>query len=175
MKYQMMDDVSIETYKCVLSLPDVSRHYQKTILKNLIDYYYDNYEGETLEKYLLQLDIQLLGHSERSHIIEYFIQRGLFDKAYEAIREYGYEGIQDKRIMRLCSRVIREKNFAKEELLVELAYFAFSNGKYDETILQYLIMFYAGTTEQLYAIWKAAGGASALLDIVYGESCGRGL
>ena len=36
----------------------------------------------------------------------------------EAIREYGYEGIQDKRIMRLCSRVIREKNFAKEELLV---------------------------------------------------------
>ncbi|MEE0817314.1 MAG: DUF5717 family protein [Coprococcus catus] len=157
LKYQMMDDVSIETYKCVLSLPDVSRHYQKTILKNLIDYYYDNYEGETLEKYLLQLDIQLLGHSERSHIIEYFIQRGLFDKAYEAIREYGYEGIQDKRIMRLCSRVIREKNFAKDELLVELAYFAFSNGKYDETILQYLIMFYAGTTEQLYAIWKAAG------------------
>lgn len=156
LKYQMMDDVSIETYKCVLKLQDVSRHYQKTILKNLIDYYYDNYEGETLEKYLLQLDIHLLGHSERSHIIEYFIQRGLFDKAYAAIREYGYEDIQDKRIMRLCSKVIREKDFEKDDLLVELAYFAFSNGKYDETILQYLILFYAGTTEQLYAVWKAA-------------------
>ena len=156
LKYQMMDDVSIETYKCVLKLQDVSRHYQKTILKNLIDYYYDNYEGETLEKYLLQLDIHLLGHSERSHIIEYFIQRGLFDKAYEAIREYGYEGIQDKRVMRLCSRVIREKDFEKDDLLVELSYFAFSNGKYDETTLQYLILFYAGTTEGLYAIWKAA-------------------
>lgn len=68
---------------------------------------------------------------------------------------------------------------------MELAYFAFSNGKYDETILQYLIMFYAGTTEQLYAIWKAAGDFEVpaeqleerLLceDIVYGESCGRGL
>ena len=34
--------------------------------------------------------------------------------------------------------------------------FAFSNGKYDETILQYLILFYAGTTERLYAVWKAA-------------------
>ena len=157
LKYQMMDDVSIETYKCVLKLQDVSRHYQKTILKNLIDYYYDNYEGETLEKYLLQLDIHLLGHSERSHIIEYFIQRGLFDKAYEAIREYGYEEIQDKRVMRLCSRVIREKDFEKDDLLVELSYFAFSNGKYDETTLQYLILFYAGTTEGLYAIWKAAG------------------
>lgn len=156
LKYQMMDEVSIDTYKCVLRFSDVSRHYQKTILKNLIDYYYDNYEGETLEKYLLQLDIHLLGHSERSHIIEYFIQRGLFDKAYDAIREYGYEGIQDKRIMRLCSRVIREKDFEKDDLLVELAYFAFSNGKYDETILEYLIRFYAGTTERLYAIWKAA-------------------
>lgn len=156
LKYQMMDEVSIETYKSVLRLQDVSRHYQKTILKNLIDYYYDNYEGETLEKYLLQLDIQLLGHSERSHIIEYFIQRGLFEKAYEAIQTYGYEGIQDKRIMRLCSRVIREKDYEKDDLLIELAYFAFSNGKYDETILEYLIRFYAGTTERLYAIWKAA-------------------
>ena len=78
-------------------------------------------------------------------------------KAYEAIREYGYEGIQDKRVMRLCSRVIREKDFEKDDLLVELSYFAFSNGKYDETTLQYLILFYAGTTEGLYAIWKAAG------------------
>ena len=59
--------------------------------------------------------------------------------------------------MRLCSRVIREKDFEKDDLLVELSYFAFSNGKYDETTLQYLILFYAGTTEGLYAIWKAAG------------------
>lgn len=156
LKYQMMDDTSLEVYKRTLRVKDVSRHYQKTILKNLIDYYYDNYEGETLEKYLLQIDIQLLGHAERSHIIEYFIQRGLFDKAYKAIMVYGYEGIQDKRIMRLCSRIIRENNFEKDELLVELAYLAFSKGKYDEVILQYLIKFYAGTTKNLYAIWKAA-------------------
>ncbi|MGN0204677.1 MAG: DUF5717 family protein [Coprococcus sp.] len=156
LKYQMMDDVSIETYKRVLRLKEVSRHYQKTILKNLIDFYYDNYEGETLEKYLLQIDICLLGHTERSHIIEYFIQRGLFDKAYKAITVYGYEGIQDKRIMRLCSRIIRENNFEKDDLLVEMAYFAFSRGKYDESILQYLIRFYTGTTSNLYAIWKAA-------------------
>ena len=156
LKYQMMDDVSIETYKRVLRLDDVSRHYQKTILKNLIDFYYDNYEGETLEKYLLQIDIRLLGHAESSHIIEYFIQRGLFDKAYRDITEYGYEGIQDKRIMRLCSRIIRENDFEKDDLLVELAYLAFSKGKYDETILQYLIRYYMGTTENLYIIWKAA-------------------
>ena len=31
LKYQMMDDVSIETYKCVLKLQDVSRHYWRSI------------------------------------------------------------------------------------------------------------------------------------------------
>lgn len=156
LKYQMMDDVSVDVYKRTLKLQDVSRHYQKTILKNLIDYYYDNYEGETLEKYLLQIDIRLLGHAERCHIIEYFIQRGLYEKAYSAMMVYGYEGIQDKRIMRLCSRIIREKNYEKDDMLVELAYLAFSRGKYDEAILQYLIKFYSGTTKNLYAIWKAA-------------------
>lgn len=156
LKYQMMDDTSIDIYKRSLDVANVSSHYKKTILKNLIDYYYDNYEGETLEKYLLQIDIQMLGHAERSHIIEYFIQRGLFEKAYRAITIYGYEGIQDKRIMRLASRIIRGNNFEKDDMLVELAYLAFSRGKYDETILQYLIRYYAGTTENLYHIWKAA-------------------
>ncbi len=156
LKYQMMDDASVEVYKRVLKLEGVNRHYQKTILKNLIDYYYDSYEGETLEKYLLQLDIRLLGHAERSHIIEYFIQRGLYTKAYQAIMTYGYEGIQDKRIMRLSSRIIRENKYEQDALLTELAYHAFSGGKYDEAVLKYLVLHYNGSTGQLYQIWRAA-------------------
>ncbi len=156
MKYQMMDDTSIEVYKNALKLDKVSRRYKKTILRNLIDYYYDSYEGETLEKYLLQIDIQLLDHEERCRIIEYFIQRGLYEKARDAIVRYGFEGIQDKRIMRLCSRLIRESFYEEDELLTEMAYRAFSEGKYDEATLAYLVRYYTGPTGQMYRIWQAA-------------------
>ena len=156
LKYQMMDDTSIDVYKQTLKLDFVSRHYQKTILKNLIDYYYDNYEGETLEKYLLQIDIHLLGAAERAHIIEYFIQRGLFEKAYRAVNEYGYENIQVKRIMRLASRTIRAHNYEEQDFLTEMAYSAFAGGRYDEVTLEYLVRYYHGPVENLYAVWKAA-------------------
>ena len=156
LKYQMSDDTSIDVYKQTLGLGFVSRHYQKTVLKNLIDYYYDNYEGETLEKYLLQIDIRLLGAVERAHIIEYFIQRGLYEKAYRAVNEYGYENIQVKRIMRLASRTIRARNYEEQDFLTEMTYSAFASGRYDEVMLEYLVRYYNGPVENLYAVWKAA-------------------
>ncbi len=156
LKYQMSDETSIDVYKQTLGLDFVSRHYQKTVLKNLIDYYYDNYEGETLEKYLLQIDIRLLGPTERAHIIEYFIQRGLYEKAYRAVNEYGYENIQVKRIMRLASRTIRAENYEEQDFLTEMTYSAFANGRYDEVMLEYLVRYYNGPVSNLYAIWKAA-------------------
>ena len=156
LKYQLMDDESVEVYKSVLKLEHVSKQYQKTVLRNLIDYYYDNYEGETLEKYLLQIDINLLGNEERGHIIEYFIQRGLYERAYNAIRVYGDEGVQDKHILRLSSRLIREKGYARDPMMIALAYSAFEHGKYDEVTLKYLILFYEGPTKDLYKLWMAA-------------------
>ncbi len=156
LKYQLMDDDSIEVYKNVLKLGHVSLQYQKTVLRNLIDYYYDNYEGETLEKYLLQIDIRLLGNEERGHIIAYYIQRGLYERAYEAMETYGYDGIQDKWILKLASRMIREHSFAQDRMLTDLSYLAFEHGKYDEATLRYLIRFYQGPTANLYKLWKAA-------------------
>lgn len=156
MKYQKMDEASIDIYKRTLKLPNIRKEYQKNVLKNLIDFYYDNYEGETLEKYLLRLDIQLMDTAERGRIIEYYIQRGLYEKALEAIKIYGYENIQDKKLMRLCSRIIRSTDFSQDSLMTEMAYYTFSCGKYDDVILEYLIKYYLGTTKDLYAIWKAA-------------------
>lgn len=156
MKYQKMDEASIDIYKRTLKLPNIRNEYQKNVLKNLIDFYYDNYEGETLEKYLLRLDIRLMDTAERGRIIEYYIQRGLYEKALEAIKIYGYENIQDKKLMRLCSRLIRSTDFSQNSLITEMSYYAFSCGKYDDIILEYLIKYYLGTTKDLFAIWKAA-------------------
>ena len=156
MKYQKMDEASIDIYKRTLRLPNIRSAYQKNVLKNLIDFYYDNYEGETLEKYLLRLDISLMDTAERARIIEYYIQRGLYEKALDAIKIYGYENIQDKKLMRLCSRLIRSTDYSQNSLITQMSYYAFSCGKYDDVILEYLIKYYLGTTKDLYAIWRAA-------------------
>ena len=158
LKYQMIDDTSIEIFKRTLKLHSICDEYRKNILKNLIDIYYESYEGETLEKYLIRLDIHLLGSEERGSIIEYYIQRGFYERAFEAISEYGYENIRDKRLMRLTSRMIRKRNYAEDDLLLEMAFYTFRAGKYDEMILEYLNRYYLGTTKDYIDIWQAAIG-----------------
>ena len=156
LRYQMVDDISIDIYKRTLKLRSIRDEYRKNILKNLIDIYYENYEGETLEKYLLRLDIRLLGSNERGSIIEYYIQRGFVERAFQAISEYGYDNIQDKRLMRLCSRMIRKTDFGENALLLEMSFHTFKAGKYDEVILQYLDKYYLGTTEEYLELWRAS-------------------
>ena len=158
LKYQLIDDTSVEIFKRTLKIGLIRDEYRKNILKNLIDIYYENYEGETLEKYLLRLDIHLLGNAERGSIIEYYIQRGFYDKAYEAISTYGYEGIRDKRLLRLISRIIRRRDFEEDALLLELAFHIFKAGKYDEVILEYLNRYYLGSTKDYMDIFSAANG-----------------
>ena len=62
----------------------------------------------------------------------------------------------EKKLMRLCSKMIRDKGMFENKLLIEMSYYAFSCGKYDDITLEYLIKFYLGTTKDLYNIWKAA-------------------
>ena len=104
------------------------------------------------------MDIHLLGSEERGSIIEYYIQRVFMKKALEAISEYGYENIRDKRLMRLTSRMIRKRNYEEDGLLLEMAFYTFKAGKYDESILEYLNRYYLGTTKDYMDIWKAAVG-----------------
>lgn len=158
LKYQLIDDTSVDIFKRTLKISLIRNEYRENILKNLIDIYYENYEGETLEKYLIRLDINLLGNEERGSIIEYYIQRGFMEEAFDAISRYGYEGIRDKRLMRLTSRMIRKRAFEEDELLLEMAFYTFQEGKYDENILEYLNRYYFGSTRDYMEIWKAAAG-----------------
>ena len=157
LKYQMVDDNSVEVFKRTLRISSIRDEYRRNILKNLIDIFYENYEGETLEKYMVRLDIHLLGEEERANIIDYYIQRGFYNRAFDAIGIYGYEGIENKRLMRLTSRMIRKEAYKEEALLLEMAFYVFREGTYDEVILDYLNRYYIGTTEDYMDIWQAAG------------------
>lgn len=156
-KYQRSDPGSIDIYQRILKLEDIRVGYRKNVVKNLLDFYYDTYEGETLEKHLMRLDIDLMGETQRNDMIEYYIQRGLFEKAVKAVKMYGYRGIKDERLMRLASRWLRSNGLVEESLMTQVCCYVFRHGKYDQAILEYLVSYYNGPTARLYEIWKAAG------------------
>ena len=126
------------------------------IRNDLIRFYYDNDFSRQLTEYLTELDPSALSRNERNEILEIMVLSGLYEKALDWVKTYGTYGVDAKVIMRLCGRMIDRDQYPAVQPEIEIAYYAFSNGKYDEQLLNYLVKYFEGTLKEMRTIWKAA-------------------
>ena len=53
----------------------------------------------------------------------------------------------------------------QNDMLLALCRYVFFEGRYDEDVVQYLISFFNGTTQEMYRVWQAA---EELIDLLRG-------
>ena len=91
------DIITIRRYaKKTLKLRD---YYDKLNMTALINYYYEHAEGEYLD--------EILSDSGVSDRTEMYIIRGMYDKALEDIRIYGFDNVSTARLNRFCNDMIK--------------------------------------------------------------------
>jgi hypothetical protein len=112
-----------------------------------------------LEEYLGQLDLHSVAPADRAKFLEYMVIRAFYDKVVDALECYGYGKIAVNRLVKLCSGwMAAEKSDNRNEFILDLCHYVFRKGKFDETVLQYLIRYYYGPTSEMFSIWQAAKG-----------------
>ncbi len=154
-----LNDQAIRLRKKVLTLKGISERTRMECLITLIDYYYENYDEVLLEDYLLQADLKILNSSDRNKVVEYIVIRMLYQKAFQTLEGYGFEGIAINRLLKLCSGyIIMQEEDLREEFLTDLCHYIFRHGKFDEAILTYLLRNFNGTTGEMYQLWQSAVG-----------------
>ncbi|TAH74949.1 MAG: hypothetical protein EWM47_00775 [Anaerolineaceae bacterium] len=154
---RVVSEDAIELRKHILKIQNLNESYYVDCLLTLIEYYYEYYDANLLELYLLKLDLSKVKESQRIKYLEYMVIRGYYDKALEALGSFGTEGISIHRLLKLCSGWITYSGLdKKEDLLLSLCYYIYSRGKYDETILNYLVKYYQGSTADMLALWQSA-------------------
>ncbi|SFC60311.1 DUF5717 family protein [Butyrivibrio sp. YAB3001] len=151
-----MDNVG--RYRDLAASELVREKCRKEIRNNLIRFYYDNDFTRLLTEYLMDVNPSELSGKERNEILELIVMAGLYDKALDWVKTYGTYGIDPKTILRLCSRMIDRKQYPTSDDEIEIAFYAFSNGKYDEQLLSYLVWNFNGTLKEMRNVWKAAEG-----------------
>ena len=149
-----MDNVG--RYRDLAASEVVRKKCRDEIRNNLIRFYYDNDFTRQLTEYLMDIDPSTLGRTERNEILEIMVMTGLYDRALEWVKTYGTYGVYPKTIMRLCGRLIDRNQYPASQPEIEIAYYAFSNGKYDEQLLNYLTKYFEGTLKEMRTVWKAA-------------------
>lgn len=154
---RILNESSIEIRKKVLQIEGLSKKYATYCIQTLIDYYYENYNDQLLESYLNQIELEQLKPEDRTKYIEYLLMRTIYTKALEAMKIYGYEEIQINRLVSLCSAwIITSESETDRACIVNLCYYVFTHGKYDEAILGLLIKNYTGSTREMFLLWQVA-------------------
>lgn len=74
----------------------------------------------------------------------------------ELVRQVNYENFGDDELFTLCSKTIRETNYAGDDFLTYLCFELFKKGQYDKITLTYLTNFYCGATSQMKRLWREA-------------------
>ena len=149
-----MDNVG--RYRDLAASDLVRKKCRNEIRNNLVRFYYDNDFTRQLTEYLVDIEPSSLNGKERNEILELMVMSGLYEKALEWLRFYGTYQVDPKTVLRLCGRMIDRDQYPAAHPEIEIAYYAFSNGKYDDQLLVYLVRYYEGTLKEMRGIWKAA-------------------
>ena len=151
-----IDMENVGRYRDLAESELVRAKYRNDIRSNLIKFYYDNDFTRQLTEYLVNVDPLNITSTERNELLELMVMAGLYEKALEWVKAYGTHSIDAKILMRMCGRMLDRGIYENGEQEVEIAYCAFSQSKYDEQILAYLVENFNGTIKEMRDVWKAA-------------------
>ena len=153
-----MNGEDLEYFCKIADSPSYSDDYRNEVRKQLLDYYAEHVQGEDLDHYLQAMDYRKYITVDRPKLLEVLISRRMFRQAMALVEEYGYEGLDPGSLLKLTSRMILKADMAEDDELSALASEVYRQGKYDEVILHYLMLYRFGPIEELLSIWKSAKG-----------------
>ena len=78
------------------------------------------------------------------------------EPTFENLQIKGIEFFEEQEFFRLCSRRIREDNYAEDEFLTYLCFELFRRQQYDKVTLMYLANYFCGATADMEALWKVS-------------------
>lgn len=137
-----------------------SEEYRQRVRKRLLLYYEEHMEQDNLRDSLTEMDFHGFAKVNKSLLITILVKQGMYVGAYDLLCEYGYEDIDAKVLLRLCSRMALNLEFEYEEELLLLAHYIFCQGTYDEVVLGYLARYFEGPVKEMVDVWERAMGFS---------------
>ncbi len=154
LKYHDTPEEGIGVFKNILSLPKVRNKYKQELISNIVDYSFEKLHNEELDDYLKEADLSEMDQDTKKKVIELCINRGLYEKAYDSLSHYGYEGISPRLLGRLCTRIILLKNHEYDPVLLDLVRANYERHIYNDEILDYLDRYEQTRVHNLIRLWQ---------------------
>ncbi len=137
---------------------DYRLYFAKAIMQDTVEYYYENYDNEIIDEYLVLFNKSKMNSFTRKKVIELMIIRGMYDEAFSLFLKYGNENVDPGKIVKFCTRSFDKNGMEFDPIYLDLCAYAYRNGKYNELVLKYLSMHYYGLTKEMINLWESSIG-----------------
>ncbi len=146
--------VEVNAARDIVNCPEISYDYKQQAYLNIIEYYHENLDADVLIKYLGKFDIEYLNHANARTIIAYLVDMNMFDKAFQAVKLYGFDEIDTEELYRLADYGVEDSNGFLNEDLLAICVHLYKMGKVNERILVYIMNHFKGDLDELANLFK---------------------
>ncbi len=140
----------------IINCDEISDDYKQSACLEIIEYYHENLDTDVLVKYLRRLDIGYLTHANARTIITYLIDMNLFDKAFQAVKLYGFNELDVRELYRLADYGVQDSEGFLNENLMSICLNLYKTGTVNANILTYMAMNFNGSIDELAGLFKLA-------------------
>lgn len=137
---------------------EASEEFREELRRIVLHYYLENPMDDTLSEFLEQISYEEYIRIDKTALIVLLAEDGRCEEAFHLLDNYGAEGIPLIRQVRICSRMVLDLEFEENRMLTALCYSCFAQGKYDDKLLRYLLLYYEGPVQEMIQLWQAAQG-----------------
>ena len=129
--------------------------FRRRLRARILSYYQGHLLDDTLSDYLRSIEIQEFAEADKTGLIVLLAEEGMCEEAFDLLNHYGAEGIPLIQLVRICSRMVIACEFEENRMLLSLCHTCFEQGKYNDKLLRYLLLYYEGTVQEMRDIWQA--------------------
>ena len=150
----------------LLGFREISEETKQQAIYGIVRYYHEHLDTDILRSYLTRVDMDYVEPKVGDEFINYLLECEYYEKAYEAIKRFGFQGVETGGLIRLTERLKEYSQYASEEELIAVAVHLYRIGQETPNILAYLVDYYQSGVKDMLKLWKRANGRLARLELL---------
>lgn len=139
--------------RCFVSHTELEERYRSVLALRVLEKNED-WEEEIQNFYFSWIYFNVLSVEERKIYVKLLLRLHNLEKAYQLIMEEGVQIAESEDLLEVLARKIEEQNGEEEDSLLRFSTQLYFQGKYNQTILSYLALYYHGPTKRMERLWK---------------------
>ncbi|MCD7746099.1 MAG: DUF5717 family protein [Lachnospiraceae bacterium] len=155
-KAKLMNDRLLPYFQAGCALREISDGFRDELRQNVLSYYMEHPREDSLPEFLETIPLEEYVLVDKTALITLLAEESRCTDAFELLNRYGAEDIPLIQLVRICSRMVLEFEFGENAMLLALCHQCFSEGKYDDKLLRYLVLYWEGPVEDMKQVWSAA-------------------